>query len=329
MHEPSSKPLALTLALSLTAHVAVAVTLVLSTSLMPRVERVFPNIELTVELHAAPDTPATPTPTPTEARPRDEARGARSPERRGPRRDLREPGLALVPDAPEPAPTEPPPTDAQSAEAQSTRLLRETDEQRRERLRMLLDPSAVARNGFVLAEPVLAVGTGHGGAARPTAAALGAALSASLRREAMERPNQGRPPPVLRARTDGTQVYAGHAFSATILADGSVQFDDRPAAQLNGLSLSGTFDVTDAVMRASGADPYAAERAWFMRETQALRDRLEAADRAQAREAGQRRLRGRIALLEQDESLTPEQRRRALAALQADVERDDPDAGVR
>jgi hypothetical protein len=322
VNEDDSRRLSITAAISLAAHAAVALALVLSPSLFPRVERVFPNLELTVEIEPTRDeVVASPPPPPDEPPTPELARGARSLERRTTRAVVREPVLAIVPDALEPTP--------EPAEPSANSLLRETDEQRRERLRMLLDPSTVARGGFVLDEPNLAATPARREAARPTAAELGAALSASLRRDAMAGPNGRRPAPVLRARTDGTQVYAGHAFSATILADGSVQFDDRPNVQLNSFPVGFTFDVTDAVMRASGQDPYAAERAWFMRETQALRDRLEAEARAQARLVGQRRLRGRIALIEQDESLTEEQRRRALSALQAEVEPDEPDAGAR
>ncbi len=113
-------------------------------------------------------------------------------------------------------------------------------------------------------------------------------------------------------RPDGTYHYAGHAFEAVIQPDGSVTFSDHPDAQFNGLSTSGSFDMTDMFMHSAGQDPYAAEREWFMEETEAIRERLEDAARATAVTTSLRRLRGRLRSIWQDETETPSHRRRMI-----------------
>ena len=89
-----------------------------------------------------------------------------------------------------------------------------------------------------------------------------------------------RPPPVLRALLDGSYRYSGPLLGATIHRDGRVEFDDRPdvGASLSptdiGVAVVGVFDLTSLIMKAAGEDPLRAERAWFMRETRDLRERL-------------------------------------------------------
>jgi hypothetical protein len=113
-------------------------------------------------------------------------------------------------------------------------------------------------------------------------------------------------------RPDGTYHYAGHAFEAVIQPDGSVTFSDRPGVQFEGLSTSGSFDLTDAIMGSAGQDPYAAEREWFMDETETIRERLEDEARASAVTTSLRRLRGRLRSIWQDETETPSHRRRMI-----------------
>lgn len=317
MKEVSGRRLSITVLISLAAHATLAVVVVLSPAFLPQLQRALPNVELTLEIHTPPDeVVVTPPPPPDEVRAPNIVRGARSPERAITRAVTREPGMAILPDAlvHDPLPSEP----------EASELPRETEEERRARLRLLLDPAAVARGVFVIDEPSPASSGGRGHAARRSAAQIGAELSESLRRSAMTKAYAGRRTPELRAGRDGALVYAGQAFSATIRRDGTVQFDDRPNLRLNGISTSGTFDITDSVMRANGADPYSAERAWFMRETEALRDQLADADRAQTVIVGMRRLRGRLARVWEDESLSPEQRRRAIFGEWTDV--DDADS---
>lgn len=87
-------------------------------------------------------------------------------------------------------------------------------------------------------------------------------------------------------------------FIATVHTDGKVTFKDRPSFALDGVkgsppmrmpgdsqarAFSGivvgvgfTFDVTDAIMRRLGQDPYSAEKRRFARLTQQWRDKLRA-----------------------------------------------------
>jgi hypothetical protein len=70
-----------------------------------------------------------------------------------------------------------------------------------------------------------------------------------------------------------------------IRPDGEVEFEDRPPVSVEGFGQFG-FDVTDALQRGAGNDPYRAEREWFMNETEEIRDRLAArASQRVAREA--------------------------------------------
>lgn len=308
------------MAISVAAHAAVAIGVILAPSPLPHAGPARANIELTLEIHAAMDEIVAVEPPPPEPRVPESVRGARVPERAAARALVREPSNASAPAAIT--------VETPTIEPEATALPRETEEQRRERLRLMLDPTAVARGVFVV-DATMPTRGARRHAVRPSAEELGAELSASLRRSAMSKAYGGRPPPQLRARPDGTLVYAGHAFSATILADGSVRFDDRPNAQVEGVSLSGTFDVTDAIMRANGADPYRAERAWFMRHTEAVREQLEDAYRAQSQQIGMRRLRGRLARLWQDDTLSPEQKRRAIFEEWAEVEAGSADDGAR
>lgn len=324
VREGSGRRISITVAISVAAHAAVALAVVLSPS-PRRAQPALGNVELTLEIHAAIDDVVVPPP-PLERPTPEIVRGARTPERTTERTVAREPSTVVGPDsvAFDPAPNEPEATE-QSREMERRE---ETDEQRRERLRLLLNPSAVARGGFVMDTTTPALSARHN-VTRRSAAELGAELSASLRASAMTKAYGGRPPPQLIARTDGTHTYSGHAFRAVIRADGSVQFNDRPNAQLDGVSLSGTFDVTDAIMQANGADPYAAERAWFMRNTEALRQQLEDTYRAESAVVGLRRLRGRLAHIWQDDSLSAVQKRRAIFDEWAEIDVSGADGGGR
>ena len=115
-----------------------------------------------------------------------------------------------------------------------------------------------------------------------------------LRGQAMARPWLARTEPELRRQPDGSLLYDGHRFRARIRPDGSVEFEDHGNAQTNGFSASGSFDLTDAIMGASGQDPHAAERDWFMRRTREVRERLESQYRAEQNAQGLSRLRGRL-----------------------------------
>ncbi|MEM9187950.1 MAG: hypothetical protein AAGF12_02145 [Myxococcota bacterium] len=107
--------------------------------------------------------------------------------------------------------------------------------------------------------------------------AINRALQDDLRRRAMSKNYLSRrPPPELDRRADGSYVYQGTPFDATIHPDGRVSFEDHRVGPAPGQPI-GTFtlDVTEEMMRGAGNDPYRHERAWFMRETREIRERLE------------------------------------------------------
>jgi len=331
VNEDSRRRISITVAISLAAHGAIALAVMLMP--VPPLAPTLADVEVTLEIHAALDEVALPPP-PLEAEPlplRETLPETRTPGARS----LERPSAWALPRtaiAPTTATAETSPPEPSTPEAlEPTPLPQETEVQRRDRLRRLLDPLAVARGGVVFDAPSAAAAGTAGPPRRRSAAEIGAELSASLRSEAMERPNRARPPPVLRQQPDGSQLYAGHAFSATISPDGEVHFDDRPNASIGsaGLGLQGGFDITDAVTRANGGDPYSSERAWFMRQTEALREQLEDAARVRSLAVSMRRLRGRLARVWQDESLGVAQRRRAIFDEWVIVDESGADGGAR
>jgi hypothetical protein len=70
----------------------------------------------------------------------------------------------------------------------------------------------------------------------------------------------------------GEYEYKGKAFSARIMRDGRVSFDDKNIRDFKGLS--GGFDVTDLLMKAKHQDPYRAEKQAFMNYTDAMRRKM-------------------------------------------------------
>jgi hypothetical protein len=78
-------------------------------------------------------------------------------------------------------------------------------------------------------------------------------------------------------------AYKGPQFSAHILNDGSVSFDDKIVRDFKGLS--GTFDVADMVMKSKHEDPYRHEKKKFLAATAELRDKLAKQARAEEMQA--------------------------------------------
>lgn len=76
---------------------------------------------------------------------------------------------------------------------------------------------------------------------------------------------------------DGTYRTDATTFTAKIAKDGTVAFDDKPNLQIHGLS--GTFDATDAILRAHGQDPYASAKRAFLDRTRDQRFELGKVDR--------------------------------------------------
>jgi hypothetical protein len=83
-------------------------------------------------------------------------------------------------------------------------------------------------------------------------------------------------------------MYKGPSFSAHILPDGTVSFDDKFIRDFKGLS--GGFDATDLIMRGRGEDPYRHEKKKFMAATEARRAEM-------ARKVHQQELQGALAEL--------------------------------
>ncbi|MBX3274807.1 MAG: hypothetical protein KF729_31375 [Sandaracinaceae bacterium] len=201
-------------------------------------------------------------------------------------------------------------------------------------MQALLDPSRVARDGFVPTGPgpsqrgpAAGMNGGTGGPDRPSVADIERQHQEHLRGQAMARPWLARTEPQLRRQPDGSLLYDGHRFRARIRQDGSVDFEDHGNASTNGFSASGSFDLTDAIMGAAGQDPHAAERDWFMRRTRDVRHRLEAEHRARETAQALARLRGRLNNVWATTSRTPASRRRRIFQIWEEMA--DDDAGRR
>jgi hypothetical protein len=69
----------------------------------------------------------------------------------------------------------------------------------------------------------------------------------------------------LKQQKDGTYVTEKETFRAKVERDGTVALSDKPNLSRQGLGAK--FDVTDAVMRSQGMDPYAREKLKFLDRT--------------------------------------------------------------
>lgn len=202
-------------------------------------------------------------------------------------------------------------------------------------------PSAVARGDVASGVPGL-----------PTSAdverAMEAEIDAALREAARAPHLSERPPPSLRRTSDGGYRWEGTGFIARIEPDGAVSFSDLPGLRFGGLGPEADptayadfrpapgalppgstvdvrfrFDITEALERRHGNDPYYADRAWFLEQTEEVRDRLA---RRHAEEQHRRqllRLRGRLDALMQDETRTLAARHREVFATWDDFDEDE------
>lgn len=193
-----------------------------------------------------------------------------------------------------------------AASSQSSELAPPSEGPSRDDLVVLIAPGHVAAAFAVressgpaqLSGPASLHATG-GMPALATEAEVEASLSRGLRTEIMARPWLSHTSPRLVRSPDGAQVYTGHAFTATIRPDGSVDFADRGAVDAEGMIRGEPmrFDMADMAMRSAGQDPYSAEREWFMEETEEVRAALEAAEAERLRAEAMRRVPGRLALM--------------------------------
>jgi hypothetical protein len=202
-------------------------------------------------------------------------------------------------------------------------------------------PSAVARGDVASGVP-----------GPPTSADAERAMEAEIDtalREAARAPHLSeRPPPSLRRTSDGGYRWEGTGFTARIEPDGAVSFSDLPGLRFGGLGPEADptafadfrpapgalppgstvdvrfrFDITEALERRHGNDPYYADRAWFLEQTEEVRDRLA---RRHAEEQHRRqllRLRGRLDALMRDESRPLAARHREVFATWDDFDEDE------
>jgi hypothetical protein len=120
-------------------------------------------------------------------------------------------------------------------------------------------------------------------------------------------------------------VYKGPQFSAHILMDGTVSFDDKIVRDFKGLS--GGFDVTDWIMKGKKNDPYRYEKEKFLKHTQKKRDELAKKAREADIENSLAQLPWTCDEIWRERGQPAVQRRKRLYELWRDVE--DSDAGAR
>ncbi len=79
-------------------------------------------------------------------------------------------------------------------------------------------------------------------------------------------------PPGVKPRGGGRYVYENRGFTAEIDRDGTVRFKGKGAVRFQGSGIS--FDATEIALRASGDDPFHAEKVAFLENTAGFRSDL-------------------------------------------------------
>lgn len=192
---------------------------------------------------------------------------------------------------------------------------RERDPERDRRLAILLRPDNVARGADWM---IPGQGPSQRGQpagrnlddGRPTEQELEASLGGGLRTEAMTKRHITRTRPEFRRQADGSHVYAGHLNTARIDRCGEITFQDRPAAETEGFSLSGSWDLQSLTQQAQGQNPNRAEEDWILEHSEELRNQLGDVCRREELATGRRRLRGRLTSTWSRTERTPQSRRR-------------------
>ena len=226
-------------------------------------------------------------------------------------------------------------TDEATGDPAASLVMHETirpDEEREPRRRPLpsLDPRSVAMGAVTFDMPV---DTPRENTDRARSEALSASLRADTRAGHLSR----RGPPELHRRRDGSYDYDGAGFRARISPDGRVEFSDREGMDYDGGGdlervASARFrfgGLSDRMDQRRGNDPYAAERSWFMRETETLRHRLEQETRSHDMERALRSLRGRLIVLWRDDDRPAEAKREAIFRMWRDCAPDEEGARAR
>lgn len=105
-------------------------------------------------------------------------------------------------------------------------------------------------------------------------------------------------------------LYEGKMFSAHILPDGKVSFHDKTITDFAGTS--GSFDITDMIMRAKKQDPYRYEKQKFLEATVEQRAKLARQERLRQLARSVALLPSRAALIWGDENRSTAEKRKAL-----------------
>ncbi|NNE18875.1 MAG: hypothetical protein HKN10_10400 [Myxococcales bacterium] len=205
-------------------------------------------------------------------------------------------------------PVPPKRTDSSAAPAESELLL-------------ALDPSSAARS-FIVSQQGAPGETSD--AAREETRATDAGPRNYFEGVGKKRYLSVRDPPKLRRHRDGTHHYQGHAFKAVVEQDGSVTFDDGYS---QGVTVR--FDITDAIMRRRGEDPYRVEKNWFLEGTETFRQELFERWQAKQTLAAIRKLRVRLLRIHEDQTLTGNEKAARVIALFEDTSDDEAGASAR
>jgi hypothetical protein len=122
-------------------------------------------------------------------------------------------------------------------------------------------------------------------------------------------------------------AYKGPQFSAHIMSDGTVSFDDKIVRDFKGLS--GTFDIADIVMKQKHEDPYRHEKKKFLNATAELREKMAKQARAEEMQSSLSGLPTHLLAVWGDRRRSAHERRELLFKIwsEAAVTEDDRSAG--
>jgi hypothetical protein len=117
------------------------------------------------------------------------------------------------------------------------------------------------------------------------------------------------------ARKGGRYQRYDETFVTTIERDGSIRFDDKPNVQVHPEMLGGTFDLTDAAMKAAGMEIYPYRKLALMESTRAQREIMAARERSDSLRHSIATMRRRLAELWRRPELSSVHKRKLLFLL--------------
>jgi len=189
------------------------------------------------------------------------------------------------------------------------------------RPKLVLDAATAARAFFVVQQSAHnGASEGEGDSPGPIEAEAPDSFEGVGEKQYLSR----REPPRLQRHRDGTYRYRGQAFKAIVEKDGSVVFDDK---YRQGATLR--FDITDAMMRRRGQDPYRVEKKWFLEGTAAFREELTERYRAKLTLIALRKLRRRLLHISEDGMLSDREKSARVIAMFQDTTDDETGAAAR